>query len=56
MLHSFLKKLLKKTAEQVESRIKEGMIEKVKLDLTFLTKYSVDFPGHQTGKLFRRNP
>jgi len=33
-------------AEQVEPRVKEGMIQKVKLDLTFLTKYIVDFPGH----------
>jgi hypothetical protein len=42
----FLGKLLEKTAERVEPRVKEGIIQKVKLDLTLLTKYIVDFPRH----------
>ena len=37
---------LEKTAKQTEPRVKEGIIQKVKLDLTFLTKYIVDFPRY----------
>jgi len=35
-----------KTAEQAEPRVKEGIIQKVKLDLTLLTKYIVDIPRY----------
>ena len=40
------RELLEKTANPAEPRVKEGIIQKVKLDLTFLTKYIVDFPRY----------
>jgi hypothetical protein len=40
------RELLEKTAKPAEPRVKEGIIQKVKLDLTFLTKYIVDFPRY----------
>jgi len=46
MMQSFLGKLLEKTAEEVKPGAEEGIIQKVKLDLTLLTKYIVDFPSH----------
>ena len=46
MIHSFLGKLMEKPTGQVELRVEEGSIKKVKLDLTLLTKYIIDFPRY----------